>query len=404
MKNILIVIPYFELYPPMNGGMLRCFHILCQLARYFKVTAIIHQDKTAFLTAVNQFPELRDCEIISTKNSPEPKDVFYLLPGNIKNGLRFRYWKRNWKGPADNNFLLCYPILSKELKRKRYDYVVLENISSLNAVPVIRRLCNSAFIIYDAHNVDSRLAVAFTNGVTDNNSARIKEIESTLHQKVDGVIVCSKIDLDIFREMNTGSLKGVVVPNGIEIRPSLPGMANEYNQLIFCGSLDYEPNRQGLFWFCTEVIHRLIKRCPSVRLSVIGKGDPGIELSKVLKNPAISFHGRVETVDPYYQQAAVAVVPLFAGSGTRLKVLEAMSRHVPVVSTSKGAEGIDYTDVHDIFIADDADTFSERIIELIQDKGKAAAIAANGYLLVKQRYDWNVIGRNLAEAFRENFN
>lgn len=390
----------------MNGGMLRCFHILCQLSRFFRVTAILHQDRSEFLAAAELFPELRDCEIISTKDFPEPNDVFSLLPGSIKNGLRFRYWRKTWKGPTDSSFLLYYPMLVKELKYKRYDYVILENLSTLNAVPIIRRLSSSSLIIYDAHNVDSRLTVASSNGSADHGSAHIEEVEASLHRQVDGLIACSDIDLETFRKMNVGSLKGAVVPNGIEIRPVLPGISNNngYKQLIFCGSLDYEPNREGLLWFCGKVLPILIEKVSSARLIVIGKGEPGSELSKVLQTSAISYYGRVESVDHYYRHALVAIVPLFTGSGTRLKVLEAMSRQVPVVSTTKGAEGIDYTAGKDILIADDTDAFAEKIIELMQNKARAEALATNGFLLVKQRYDWNVIGSNMAEVFNKGFN
>jgi glycosyltransferase involved in cell wall biosynthesis len=357
------------------------------------------------MPALDLFPELKECEIISTKNFPEPKDVFSLLPGNVKNGFRYRFWKRSWKGPADSSFLLYYPVLTSALKRKKYDFVILENLSTLNAVPAIRKLSKGSLIIYDAHNVDSRLIEIPLNGKENPANADIEKVESTLYRQVDALIACSDIDLQLFKKMNEGRLKGAVVPNGVELRPALPTLSNEnYHQLIFCGSLDYEPNREGLLWFCTKVLPDLVKKDPSIRLIVIGKGEPGVELKNVLSASCISYHGRVKNVDDYYQQAIVAIVPLFTGSGTRLKVLEAMSRNVPVISTTKGAEGIEYDAETDILIADEAELFAKKISDLIANKERAREVAINGYQLVKTYYDWNVIGRNLADVFNSNFN
>ncbi|WP_315819843.1 glycosyltransferase family 4 protein [Paraflavitalea speifideaquila] len=124
--------------------------------------------------------------------------------------------------------------------------------------------------------------------------------------------------------------------------------------------IDYGPNREGLLWFCTKVLPNLVKINSLIRLIVIGKGEPGVELRNALDASYINYHGKVKDVDQYYQQANVAVVPLFTGSGTRLKVLEAMSRQVPVISTTKGAEGIDYTAESDILIADEAELFGKK--------------------------------------------
>ncbi|WP_315819842.1 hypothetical protein [Paraflavitalea speifideaquila] len=194
----------------------------------------MHQGKPELTTAFSQFPELKECEIISTKNFPEPKDVFSLLPDNMKNSFRYRYWKRSLKGPADSSFLLYYPVLTFALKRKKYDFVVLENLSTLNAIPVIRKLSKTALIIYDAHNVDSRLVEIPLNGHSIASNDHIEKVESSLHKQIDALMACSDIDLQVFAKLNGGRLKGVVVPNGIELRPMLPAHSNDQqHQLIF---------------------------------------------------------------------------------------------------------------------------------------------------------------------------
>lgn len=394
MKQVLIVIPYHDIYPPMNGGMLRCFHLLNQLAKYYQVTAIMHQRKDAFLKAVDHYPLLANCEIFSTADTQEPKDMFSLLPKHVKDGLRYRYWKGTWQGPADSNFLLYFPILSRLLKTRSFDCILLENLSTLNVAPTVRRLSPSAFIVYDAHNVDTLLARAMPNNM---HTQHIEKAESSLSQLVDAVITCSEGDLREFRRMNKADLRGAVIPNGVELDPCIEFSVHKQqpDQLLFCGSLDYEPNQEGLLWFCRNVFPLLKQQQPSITLMVVGKGHPGDILLKALEQPGIVYYGMVESVAEFYKKASVAIVPLFTGSGTRLKVLEAMGKKVPVVSTSKGAEGISYTNTRDICIADNETDFVNAILGLLRDREQAVSISREGFKLVEQQYDWNIIGTEL---------
>ena len=395
MKTILIIIPYSKLFPPMNGGMLRCFHLLRQLSRKFKVTAITHQPMSEFQAAYEKYPELVNCRFLSTSGVAEPKDIFSILPQKIAIPLRFRFWKKTLQGPADSNFLLYYPLLKKLLKSHKYDFIFLENLSSLHAVPVIRKLGRKTPIIYDAHNVDSKLLQHFPDVEASSIKATVR-LESSLSSMVDYIITCSKKDLADFKTLNKNKLEGIVVPNGVELKAkNNNGISQAKDQLIFVGSLDYAPNREGLLSFCTEVLPFILKHRPSVRLMVVGTGDPGPELQNVLKAPGIELVGKVENVEDYYRLATLAIVPLASGSGTRLKVLEAMGNKVPVVPTSKGAEGIEYSAGNNICIADEMEDFGKAVLKLLDDTQQASTLAIEGYHLVKRVYDWNVIGDRL---------
>src|SRR5580693_8258352 len=107
MIKILIIVPFNGIYPPMNGGMLRCINLLHQLSKYVELTAIIHQDRDSFLKAADaDYPSIRNSIIISTKDKKPGLDLFSFLPSKIRSALRFRYWNRSLKGPAESNFLL----------------------------------------------------------------------------------------------------------------------------------------------------------------------------------------------------------------------------------------------------------------------------------------------------------
>jgi glycosyltransferase involved in cell wall biosynthesis len=403
MKSVLIIIPFESIYPPVNGGMLRGINLLHQYARYFEVTVILHQDRQSLLPALDEFPALKNCTILSTKEQKKVFDLFSLLPEKIAKALRYRYWNRSLKGTADDNFLQTYPILQRILGRKKFDYVVLEDLTVINIAKIIRRYQPKAKIIYDAYNVNTRLAeAALNNGHGDKATYNIiKEAESSLSELIDYAFTCSNNDLEQLRVMNKGKLHGTVIPNGVGVPPNLPVKTSETDKLFFCGSLDYAPNKEGLLWFCKEVFPLILKQKPSVQLMVIGKGDPGEELLKLLKHDAIIFYGKVDKLEGYYRKAAMAVVPLLTGSGTRLKVLEAMGMGVPVISTSIGAEGIEHTAGKNILLADDPAGFAKAVIQLVEDNKLAEQLATAAYMLVKNKYDWNIIGNKMSEFLKK---
>ena len=106
MKKVLVIVPFNSIYPPMNGGMLRCTNLLNQLSKHAELTAIIHQDKNSFSRAVEEYPAIRNCNVISTEDKKPSSDIFSLLPSKFSQALRFRYWNRSLKGPAESNFLI----------------------------------------------------------------------------------------------------------------------------------------------------------------------------------------------------------------------------------------------------------------------------------------------------------
>ncbi len=387
--------------------MQRCFNILLQLVKHFDITAIIHQDKASFMECVNQFPEMKKAGIYSTKDVLT-KDLFNLLPSKFEKALRYRWYTKQIRATADGNFLKYYPILKELLIRKKFELVVLENMSTLNAVKMIRTYQQEAKIIYDAHNVDSNLAkAALQKGeITKKQLDSILNIEINLHKTVDAVFACSERDANELIEMNNGNLAIEVVPNGVAIPE------NCYNQavasegvpeyIMFCGSLWSIPNAEGLAWFCDKVWPSVLNKFPELKLLVVGSGELPTKYSHIKQAEGVSFTGEVEDVKTWYNKAAISIVPLLTGSGTRLKILEAMGLGVPVISTSLGAEGISYKEGENILIADTAEIFASRLIELLKSKQNRMYLQLHAAALVKEKYDWNVIGKNMSDYLHKN--
>jgi glycosyltransferase involved in cell wall biosynthesis len=210
--------------------------------------------------------------------------------------------------------------------------------------------------------------------------------------------------MEAFKKMNAGNIKGVVIPNGVEIKPDALQTINSSHDksslIIFCGSMDYLPNQEGLSWFCKKVLPLIVQDEPALKLMIVGKGQPDTNLLQVLSHENIINYGMVENVSDYYEKARVAIVPLLSGSGTRLKLLEAMGYGVPVVSTSIGAEGIEYAHEKNILIADDEVSFARSVVELIRNGVAAQNMSRQAFHFVKETYDWDIVGKKMYHYLR----
>lgn len=380
----------------MNGGMQRCFHIMHQLARHFKLTAIIHQDRKDFLKCIEEFPALESANIFSTKNV-KAKDALNWLPQRWENAVRSRWYQRELNRPADGSLIKYYPVLTQLLKEKKFDAIILENIATLNAVKIIRRYDRKVKIIYNAHNVDSNLAKAAfeRKEISAKQLKGYHDFESRLYKTVNAIFTCSQDDQHIFEEMNNGQLKVEVVPNGVSVpAKKYNGAVNEQipRFLIFCGSLWSIPNAEGLHWFCKKIWPLILTEFPNLKLLVVGIGELPEKYSEAYDTPSIEFTGAVDDVKPWYNKASVSVVPLLTGSGTRLKILEAMGMGVPVISTTIGAEGINYTEGKEIIVADNESDFANKIIALLKDRHQRINMSEEARKLASAQYDWNVVG------------
>lgn len=401
MKSILIIVPYDEVYPPMNGGMQRCFNIIIQLAKHFDVTLIIHQGKTDFLKAIAAYPAIANVQVKSTKDYMHKAGLIGLLPTKIANAIRYRWYKQQLKGPADGLFLQYYPVLNVLLKQHKYDVIILENLATLNAVSIIRKYDSSVKIVYDAHNVDSILALVAVEkwAMEKPTQSLINAAEASLCKTVDAVLACSQHDLDELKKLNGGKLSGAVIPNGVAVATHLAdeGVLQEMPEyILFCGSLHAVPNSEGLLWFYNKIWLAVKQSFPSLKLLIVGSGNTPESLHPLLNDASIHFTGAVEEVRPWYNKAAVAIVPLLSGSGTRLKILEAMGLGLPVISTSKGAEGIAYSNGQDIIIADKETDYAAALINLLNSKQTRINIQQNARKLAKAIYDWDIVGNSLA--------
>jgi len=186
-----------------------------------------------------------------------------------------------------------------------------------------------------------------------------------------------------------------VVPTGVDVQAFAPTDAFKRRDdlVVFVGSMDWQPNEDGVVWFANEVWPLVTRHIPDAVLRVVGRRPSDRVLA--LRTRGIEVTGDVVSVQPHLGEAALTVVPLRAGGGTRLKIFEAMAGGAPVVSTAIGAEGLDVEDGQDIVLANSEQQLAGAIVGLLNDPAHRTRLAHSG-LRTARRHDWSTIARELA--------
>ena len=192
-----------------------------------------------------------------------------------------------------------------------------------------------------------------------------------------------------------------IMPNGFQV-PVMPQERSEPDipTLLFVGFLQYLPNTEGIQFFCDKVLPQIRQRLDRpFRLLVVGRKPPQ-SVKDLERIPEVTVIGDVPQVEPYYQSATMAIVPIRFGGGTRIKILEAMALGCPIVSTTLGAEGIEVSDGQDILLADTATEFADACIRLAEDATLRKNLSQKGWKMVNANYSSAAIADRMAECIR----
>jgi Glycosyltransferase len=220
-------------------------------------------------------------------------------------------------------------------------------------------------------------------------AAKMHRYERRAIERFRDVIAVSDADRTSMHALSA-SARITVVPTGVDTSTyRMEAQSGQANPLVmFLGSMDWPANIDGVEWFCSAVWPRIQDAVPEACFQVVGRKPPA--RIQRLASASVEIVGGVASVLPYLAQAPVFIVPLRIGGGTRLKIYEAMAAQRAIVSTTIGAEGLDYVDGRDIVIADDPTSFADAVIRLLRDRqareamGRAAGATA-------ARYDWSSV-------------
>jgi len=228
---------------------------------------------------------------------------------------------------------------------------------------------------------------------------KMSQYEPAVDKSMSALVVMSHQDRTRLLE-NEHKLPPVeVVENGVDTSLLRPLTPLDDPVLIFVGAFDYLPNQDAAVWFCKSILPIVKDFNVNAKLLLVGR-NPSLVVTQLISD-FVEVHADVPEVLPYYQRAAVAIVPLRAGSGSRLKILEAMALGRPVVSTQKGAEGLKLEPGKDFLQADDPTSFATAITSLICDRDLYCEIADRARKTVETKYDWDIAAQKMRQLYEQ---
>jgi glycosyltransferase involved in cell wall biosynthesis len=224
---------------------------------------------------------------------------------------------------------------------------------------------------------------------------KVKNYVARLLKDFDATTVVSQIEAERIRPFLPPGHLLEILPNAVDTNACCTeNIQAEPDMLIYTGALSFEPNFDAVRYFLGHILPYVRTRRPAVRLSVTGSID-SVPIEMLGETNGTIFTGWLEDVRPVIARSWVSVVPLRKGGGTRLKILESLSIGTPVVSTSKGAEGLDLIPGKEILIADDPEDFAEQVLQLLSNPELREELSQNGRRAVEERYDWNMVSNSL---------
>ncbi len=301
--------------------------------------------------------------------------------------------------------------LEKLLQWQRFAVIQFESLEMCAFLPLVRSLQSTAHCIYDALNVEFQLqqnlyAVDRQQPARWPAAAwswlqarRITRFERSVCQQVSGTLAVSNDDAALLQSL-APQRPVHVVPNGIFVSDydAAPGQVNPVPTLAFTGKMDYRPNVDAMLWFCASVLPLVQRDSPHCHLNIVGQ-SPHASLQSLAANQRITLTGRVDRIQPWLHGCDVYVVPLRMGSGTRLKILEAMASGCAIVSTSLAAAGLPATLRETLLIADSEAAMAEGILSLLDDPARRRRMGDAARRAALETCDWSAILPRLLAAW-----
>jgi glycosyltransferase involved in cell wall biosynthesis len=376
--------------------MIRFIQILNQLSKYTSLTVLTFANSEEIDKLRSAFPNLKNVIFITVKS--EVLTPFAFLPKKVAVAVYGRILSGRLLKQSNGVLLSMLPKLKALLKNNQFDIVIYENLASLDIARKIKRTYPKTLQVYDAHNFDTELAFDQfkRNEVSIRNFSNIKKTEAEIGKYIDILWTCSDREKKLFQDANKNLIGQIdVIPNGA-ILPEIKARKQQKstNKILFVGSLNYNPNDIGLQWFISFVLPYISR---NFKFQIIGSGTPSIELVGLIKNtPNVVYVGFVESLESYYENSDIVVIPILTGSGTRLKALEAMSYQCTIISTTKGVEGLEITD--QVIIQDTPIEFAKSIDQILLDVHLKKSLGQKARKLVEDNYSWEIIGEKILKS------
>jgi glycosyltransferase involved in cell wall biosynthesis len=395
----ILVISHFIPYPPHGGSPQRNYNLFKEAAKGNSLYFLTFNQRP-LLSGEENIKEAADkmrefCDDVRVVDIPTDSSRlrwFLLLFLNLFSFQPYSAW-RFWS-----------PVMRNELKaaltRHKFDLVHIDTIALAGYVKYTGNIPS----VLNHHNIESTLMLRRASNEKNPlvrlylylQGRKLRRHEKKWAPKYSVNITVSGLDGIELKSM-CPDVNIEVIPNGTDIDYFKPSSDSCGHGLIYTGGMTWYPNRDAMIYFCREIFPLIKKQIPDVRLDLIGRNPPREITDAAWRDNSIKTHGYIDDIRPYMAAAAVYIVPIRVGGGTRLKILDAMASGKAIVSTSVGCEGIEVTPEESILIGDTPEAFSAQTIRLLQDVKLRRTIEMNARRLAEEKYSWIKIGQKQRE-------
>ena len=386
------------LRPLDKGGKLRTWHLMRHLARRHEITYLAFKEPGQLDADVDGMREVASRVETVTRSEPAKGTLGFYADAALHLVDPLPYAVGKYRSREMKRRLRAL------LEEEAYDLVVCDFL--VPAVNLPKRLPCPAVIF--THNVEAEIwrrhavtkSGAIARALYRTQHTRMLRFERRTLARFEGILAVSEADRDTFATLYPEAIHEPVhvVRTGVDTEYFAPAPGDAASRtLVFTGSMDWLPNEDAMQFFCRDILPLIRAAEPDVTLSIVGRA-PTPAVARLASEPGIRVTGRVDDVRPYMKEAAVYIVPLRIGGGTRLKIFEAMSMGKAVVSTRVGAEGLPVADGEHLLLADEPQAFASTVIDLLRDGERRARLETAARALVLERYDWSAVAGSLEEA------
>lgn len=372
-------------YPPDNGSKIRIFNLIKYLSTVNEVDLISFTEEKLSAERISAMERL--CRRVNTV----PYQPF--RGSSLKSMLG--YFSMNPRSTLDTFSPEMKWQVDQAVELHGYDVVIASQIDMATYSGHLRGVAKifeeiELTNLYEQPHQQTRLYKRTMKKLTWWKYARYARGLIGAH---DCCTVVSEIEKKRVQEIAPGYQEVYLIPNGVDLDHyqgefGLP----EANRLIYSGALTYSANFDAVSFFLQEIFPIILEKQPQIKLYITGKVD-GALLERLPKMDQVVFTGYVEDIRPWIAQSWASIVPLRVGGGTRIKILESLALGTPVVTTSKGVEGLNLKPGRDLLVADAPKSFAAEVLQLMQDRSMRQALAKAGRAAIERQYDWKGIGR-----------
>jgi glycosyltransferase involved in cell wall biosynthesis len=404
MTKILLLTPQLP-YPPEQGTSLRNFNILRGLMRYHRVTLLSFADSPISVEAER---ELSDCDNVIT--IPVPERSLSTRLGRMFTDARPDMAHRLQSADYASALASLLEAGGGE-HAPAFDVLQVEGIEMAFAIDVAQSICPDLKILFDDHNAEyelQRRAYLADRGLPRRwpaaaysrvQAPRLQRYERWACNNVDHVVTVSNEDRRLLLDLGVESPISVI-PNSVDVADYLPEeQTTEDIDLVFVGKMDYRPNVDAVLWFADMIWPLIRQQRPNASWVIVGQ-KPHRRLESIAAQEGVTITGRVEKVQPYLHRGRIFIMPFRVGSGTRLKLIEAMASGLAIVSTTIGAEGFSVRSGKELLLADSPADFAAAILALLDDRYRRSRLGEQAQRFAKQ-YDWRRVTPQFVEVYKD---